>query len=228
MEFNSVVRGDSLAQQVYNGMRRAIRDGTIRRDQFYSETEFGELMGVSRTPVREAVLALYREGLVDIVPKRGFKLVSLSNAHITEIRLLRIAIESFVVEQLCINASPNDLARLQTMLDQQAAGADTNIFELDEAFHLEMAEAAGLQETGRLLASIRGKMYLIIAGARVPPVRTGHVLSEHQKILDAIKARDSHLAKLLTADHINRSIDAFVAARNSMAPSEMLEGKKKK
>lgn len=215
MKLANVVRGDSLAQQVYNGLRRAIRDGTIRGDEFYSESEFGERMGVSRTPVREAVLALHREGLVDIVPKRGFRLVSLSDAHISEIRLLRIAVESFIIEQLCINAKPDDIARLRELLDHQA-DAGSSMFEADEEFHLALTRAAGLEETGRLLLGIRGKMYLIIAGARVPAPRTGHVIEEHQKILDAVEKRDAQLAKLLVADHINRSIDAFLAARNSI------------
>jgi DNA-binding GntR family transcriptional regulator len=168
MNLPEAIRTDSFAKQVYNAIRRGIRDGTIARGRFFSEIEFGNSMGVSRTPVREALLVLYREGLVEIVNKRGFRLVELSK---------------------------------------------DNMFELDEAFHLRLADVAGLRETGRVLMSVRGKMYLIPAGAPIPMMRTEAVIREHAEIVDAVERRDTALAEQLIRDHINRSLDAFIAAR---------------
>ena len=214
MNFPDVVRGDSLALQVYNAIRLRIREGAIPCDHFFSESEFGTSMGVSRTPVREALLALFREGLVEIVPKRGFRLVDLNDDDIAEIRLLRVALEKLVVERLCIRATPKDVESLRNMLAEQR-DSKSHIFELDEAFHLRMATLAGLPETGRLLLGVRGKMYLIASGTRVPAIRTDQVLLEHIRIVDTIERRDVHVAQRVIAEHIDRSIDSFLAARSS-------------
>jgi DNA-binding GntR family transcriptional regulator len=214
MNLPEAIRTESFARQVYNAIRRGIRDGTIPRGRFFSEVEFGNSMGVSRTPVREALLVLYREGLVEIVNKRGFRLVELSDEDIVEIRLLRIALETLVVRRLCEHATADDVRAFREMLGEQISSKE-NMFELDEAFHVRLADVAGLRETGRVLMSVRGKMYLIPAGAPIPMMRTEAVIREHGEIVDAIGRRDAELGVQLVVDHINRSLDAFMAARAS-------------
>lgn len=212
MDLPELVRADSLAQQVYNVIRRGIRDGTIPPGRFFSETEFGSSMGVSRTPVREALLALFREGLVEIVPKRGFRLVELDEDAIAEIRLLRVALEQLVVDRLTQSATADDVAELREMLAQQAR-SKSSMFELDEAFHLRMSELAGLHETGRMLMSVRGKMYLIASGARLPEFRNDQVIKEHRNVIDAIALGNRRTAKATIGEHVEASIAAFLAAR---------------
>ena len=215
MNLPEAVRTESFAQQVYNAIRRGIREGSIPRGQFFSEIEFGSSMGVSRTPVREALLILYREGLVEIVNKRGFRLVELGETDITEIRLLRIALETLIIRRLCEAATDADIRALREMLGQQISSKE-NIFELDEVFHARMAHLAGLHETSRVLMSVRGKMYLIPAGAPIPMMRTEEVIREHASIVDAIERRDAAHAEFMITDHINRSLDAFITARNNV------------
>jgi DNA-binding GntR family transcriptional regulator len=212
----SAIRGDSLATQVHNALRLAIRDGTVPPDQFFSEATFGESMGVSRTPVREALLALFKEGLVEIVPKRGFRLATLTESDVKEIQLLRIALEKLVVEQLCIHGTPTDFRELRSMIKEQATHT-SNIFALDEAFHHHMAKLAGLPETGRLLLGVRGKMYLLAAGAKIPKARTDDVLREHARIVSMIEKRDIEGAHQMITDHVERSIAGFLRAKQADA-----------
>lgn len=215
-----LIRSDSLAQQGYDAIRRAIRDGRIARGPFFSETTLAQMLGVSRTPVREALLNLYRDGVVQIVPKRGYRLLDLDDAAIREIRLLRVCLEQIVVEQLCALITPAGVAELRAILKGKVAKAN-DMYSIDEAFHLRMAELAGLFQIRRELLSVRAKMYLIASGTRVAAMRNTKVVQEHKDLVDAIEARNARRAKQLIKQHVERSIDAYVAAHSR------LQGEKK-
>jgi DNA-binding GntR family transcriptional regulator len=213
-----LVRSESLAQQAYNTLRRAIRDGKIARGQFFSETTLASSLGVSRTPVREALLELFRDGIVEIIPKIGFRLAELDEAAITEIRLLRVALERVVINKLCASATPEDIRELRAIISGKGSGQN-DIFTLDEAFHIRMAELAGLHQTKRALLGVRGKMYLIASGTKVTEIRNDKVAREHSAIVDALEKRNTRAAIAAITEHIERSIDAFEAARDRYVAS---------
>lgn len=208
-----LVRSESLAQQAYVAIRRAIREGKIARGELFSETTFGKLLGVSRTPVREALLDLFRDGIVEIVPKRGFRLAELDDAAITEIRLLRTALEQLVVERLCAAATPDDINELRAIANGKGRTRD-DMFGLDETLHMRMAELAELPQVRRALLGVRGKMYLIASGTKIAKLRNETVMKEHNEILDLIAKRNTAGAKRAMTEHIRKSIDAFLSARD--------------
>ncbi len=217
-----LVRSESLAQQGYLAIRRAIRDGRIGRGQFFSESTLAETLGVSRTPVREALLNLFRDGVVEIVPKRGYRLVELDEGAISEIRLLRVALEQLVVGRLCQTATPEDIRELRAILEGRGHSQE-DMYGIDEAFHIRMAELAGLHQIRRELLSVRGKMYLIASGTRVASLRNDDVVREHAELVDALEQHDCRKAKRLITVHVERSIDAFVAARAQLLEQQRLE-----
>lgn len=209
------VRSASLAQQGYDTIRRAIRDGRISRGAFFSESALAEMLGVSRTPVREALLNLFRDGVVDIVPKRGYRLVELDEAAIREIRLLRVALERIVVEQLCKTITADGILELRAILN--GGGREPgDMYGIDEAFHIRMAELAELHQIRRELLSVRAKMYLIASGTRVTSLRNDKVVEEHAALVDALEQHDCAKATRLIKQHVERSINAFVAARAAL------------
>ncbi len=207
----ALVRPESLAQQAYQSIRRAIRDGKIARDQFFSETTFAQMLGVSRTPVREAIMDLYREGVVEIIAKRGFRLINLDQAAVEEIRLLRGSLECLIVSQLCKTITKEQVTELRHLLATENL-ATQDIFSVDEAFHMRMAEMAGLHHTKRVLLGLRVKMYLIARGASIAGLRNKQVVEEHAALLDRLAARDCEGALAVITKHIELSIDAFEAA----------------
>lgn len=207
----TLVRSQSLAQQAYHTIRRAIRDGKIAHDQFFSETTFAQMLGVSRTPVREAMLDLFREGVVEIVAKRGFRLSNLDKAAIEEVRLLRATLERLIVGRLCKTVTDEDIAELRRLLSGEGL-EEKDIFSIDEAFHMRMAELADLHHTKRVLLGLRGKMYLIACGAPIADLRNDQVSSEHNDLLDMLAQRDCKGALAVITHHVERSIDAFEAA----------------
>ena len=155
------------------------------------------MLGVSRTPVREALLNLFRDGVVEIIPKRGYRLVELDETAIMEIRLLRVL--------------------------KGKGQSQEDMFGIDEAFHIRMAEMAGLYQIRRELLSVRAKMYLIASGARVASLRNDNVVKEHAAIVDALEQHDGRKARRLITQHVERSIDAFVAARADLLAQQRLE-----
>lgn len=215
-------RPESLAQQGYSVIRRAIRDGKIARGQLFSENTLAESLGVSRTPVREALLDLHRDGVVEIVPKRGYRLAELDESSISEIRLLRVALEQLVVVRLCEVATAKDFLELRAILKGKGR-SQQDMYTMDEAFHIRMAEIAGFRQIRRELLSVRGKMYLLASGTQVASLRNENVLREHSEILDALERRDCATAKRAITEHVEHSIDAFVGARDALLKEQRLE-----
>ncbi len=218
----ALVRQESLAQQGYDTIRRAIRDGKIPRGQLFSESSLAESLGVSRTPVREALLNLFRDGVVEIVPKRGYRLVELDEASIIEIRLLRAALEQVVIGRLCATATPAHIDELRAILEGKGTSQE-DMYAIDEAFHIRMAEMAGLLQIRRELLSVRGKMYLIASGTHVASIRNHKVIREHTDLVDALERHDCSAARQIITDHVERSIDAFALARVQLSEQPRLK-----
>lgn len=194
---------ESLADQAYRALRRAVRDGVIQRGRFYSESELGERLGVSRTPVREALKALERDGAVEAAPHRGYRLRSIDDAEIAELVAVRLSLERLVIVRLIERIDDAGLQELEAIL-AAADGPEVRreIFGIDEAFHLAMAELAGLPRTRAILAALRSAMAIVTAGATVAVELTEEVVSQHAALLEAIRARDTATATALLEAHI--------------------------
>lgn len=194
----------SLADQAYTVLRRAIRDGVIGPDRYYSESELGELLGVSRTPVREALKGLERDGAVEAAPHRGYRLRTIDEAEIEELVEVRQALERLVMERLIERIDEAGIDQLAVILAAQGPdNVQHEIFTIDEAFHLQMAEFAGLPRTRAMLAALRSAMAIVTAGASVADEETEEVVRQHAALLAAIRARDTPTATALLEAHID-------------------------
>ena len=209
-EMQVIDRGESLSQRAYQSLRNAIRDGAIVHGVLYSEKDLADRLGISRTPVREALIELAREGLVTIAPQRGFQLHSLTHAEQEEVYELRLAIDSFVVEKLAKSAGPDDIDQLRAVLaEQRAAGGETTTaLEADEQFHLLFPKLLGLNRTHSMVHTLRGAMWLLGTNAFLTPNRVQAALDEHTAIVDAIEAHDPKAAVRAVRTHICNSLDA--------------------
>lgn len=199
-----VTRSETLSQRAYSSIRRAIRDGILVQGERYSENELAEQIGVSRTPIREALIQLSRERLVEILPQRGFQIRTPGEVERDEVFGLRLAIETFAVDRLARAATARDVGKLRRIVEQQRKVADdaTRFLELDEQFHLLMPELAGLRHATQFLTELRGLMWLFSNIALSAVNRTTEVLAEHGAIVDAIAAKDPEAAQRTIGDHI--------------------------
>jgi GntR family transcriptional regulator, rspAB operon transcriptional repressor len=203
----SIDRPESLARRAYVALRKAIRDRALEPETLYSELQLAAELNTSRTPVREALIELSREGIVDVVPQRGFRLRKITEEEEREVFDLRGAIESYVVRRLAAQASKGDLAELEAILVRQAAvGQDVARFlELDESFHLTMPSLMSLTRSREMLGTLRGITFLTGSTALSTPDRTSEVIIEHRQIVDAIAARDPDRAARAVMNHLDRT-----------------------
>jgi len=200
-----VTRADTLSTQAYHSIRKALFDGRLIKDVFYSENSMAQALGISRTPAREALRQLESEGLVEVLPQRGFRVRALEPAEVTEFYALRVMLESYVVRTLAQNIDLTSIQQLSDILIRQSHAVQdvAEFMTLDEDFHLTMARMAGLQRTARIVGSLRGVLWLM--GARVVdnPNRRTDVLYEHSQILKALDERDPAAAERAVMRHIN-------------------------
>ncbi|MFI5612638.1 GntR family transcriptional regulator [Amycolatopsis sp. NPDC051903] len=201
---------DYLGQQAYQALRQALRDGGISPGRFYSEAEFAELLGVSRTPVREALKALERDGVVVAARRRGYRIREFTDAEVDEIAALREQIEVLVARKLATSHTSEDLARLREILKRQDEGnPDETMFALDEEFHLTAAELAGLPRTRKILEGLRSVMAAVTAGVDIPHGETMHRITEHHELLAGIEKGDPEEAVRLMREHVRASDKTF-------------------
>ncbi|MFE4462721.1 GntR family transcriptional regulator [Nocardia tengchongensis] len=201
----AVERPPTLGRRAYLQIQQAIRDGSLTHGVQYSENELAESLGMSRTPVREALLTLNREGIIVVESQRGFRLRELSKAERQEIFDLRALLEGFVASRLALNATADDLSRLRALVDAQqrlGVGQESEFLALDEQFHLLQSEILRLERTHATMVSLRGAMWLIGFEAIKLPHRLEAVVTEHRAIVDAIEARDPELAANAARQHL--------------------------
>ncbi|WP_028059570.1 GntR family transcriptional regulator [Candidatus Solirubrobacter pratensis] len=196
----------SLREQAQQVIRASILAGELESGQIYSSATLAERLGVSPTPVREAMLELANGGLVEPVRNRGFRILTPDEGDLDEISALRIMLEApsmrTVVER-ATDAQLRDLRELVTRIEAAAADADVAGFLLaDRAFHLGMLELTGNGRLVRLVAQLRDQTR--IAGIS-ELAREGNLMrsaAEHREILDALEARDADQAEALMRRHL--------------------------
>jgi GntR family transcriptional regulator, rspAB operon transcriptional repressor len=209
---SAVERPPTLSRSAYLRIQQAIRDGTISQGTLYSENELAATLQMSRTPVREAVITLAREGLVQIESQRGFRLRRLSDEQRQEIFDLRLLLEPHVVRKLAAHATAEDVERLRDLILGQeklsGEGETSDFLALDEEFHLLMPQLVGLERTHDLMVGLRGAMWLMGFQALALPQRHSAVIAEHRAVVDAIAAGDAGRAAQAIHDHITKTAAA--------------------
>jgi DNA-binding GntR family transcriptional regulator len=194
-------------------LRQAIRDGTLVQNVLYSVNDVAETLDMSRTPVREALIELTREGFVEVVSQRGFRLRDLTDSQRAEVFDLRSVIESRIAELLAACATEDHIKQLRVLIDRQegTAGNAEHFLAVDEEFHLLMPRLLGLERFHHMLTELRGAMWLIGSTALSVPERIPAVLAEHRTIVDAIAAHDPAAAADAVRTHLDQTAAAVTA-----------------
>jgi DNA-binding GntR family transcriptional regulator len=216
MGIAAVERTPSMSRRAYLQIQQAIRDGAITQDSLYSENELAETLGMSRTPVREALISLSNEGLVVIESQRGFRLRSLSREERQEVFDLRSLLEGYTARRLALTATEDQVNRLGSLIDEQeelgSEDREAAFLALDEQFHLLQSEMLGLERTHMTMTSLRGAMWLMGFEALRLPHRHEDVIAEHRGIVGALARRDPESAEHAARDHIAKTAAAVLRA----------------
>jgi len=200
----------TAASQIYSDLRAELVSLARRPGEAVSEAEIAHAYGVSRTPVREAILKLADEGLVEIFPQSGIFVSRIPIAALPEAIIIRKALEETTSRMAAERATSSQLLGLQALLERQreaTAARNRDAFhQADEMFHARIAEIAGYPGIWPLILQVKvhvdryRRLTLPQAG------RMAEVIAEHEPILAAIEAHDPERARLVMANHLERLI----------------------
>jgi DNA-binding GntR family transcriptional regulator len=206
----------SASDRVYAHAKSAILARRYAPHDLLTEGELAEAVGVSRTPVREALLRLQSEGLVRLLPKRGALVQPVTPAEVQDVLEVRRLIETFAVRKAVSGARPELIARLtahlQAMRAAMTARNPATYVEADRDFHAELVAATGNEIITDLYRSLRDRQLRMGVvnllgedGAAVDPQRMRTMIADHQAILDAVTARTVRGAEAAVGAHLDRA-----------------------
>ena len=212
----------SLRIRVFNAIENAILDGEYKDGDSLNELKLSKELGVSRTPVREALMQLELEGLVRNLPNKGAVVIGVTEQDIHDIYEIRIRIEGLAARLCAENITDDELHALEQIVDLQEfylLKNDTEqIWKLDGDFHKIIYDAS----RSRPLRFTLSNFHNYIKKARDISVQTEgraeKTVAEHRAILDAIKEHNGSLSEQLTAKHISNAEDNLF--ENAMKETE--------
>jgi DNA-binding GntR family transcriptional regulator len=203
----------SAAQRIETELRRLIVAMELPPGSRLSEQDLAERHGVSRQPVREALIGLARTRLVEIQPQRGTVVVKISVRKMMESRFVREAIETAVVRQACTSFDPQSRQRIDDLLEWQDHAArrdDHAAFQrYDELFHIALAEGAGCPLAWEAIQDIKAHMDRICQLTLPGPEAMLPLIDQHRAIVTAIDARDEDAAANAMRQHLTEILRAL-------------------
>ncbi len=200
-------RDHTAATLVYRALRNDIFDMRLPPGQAINEKVVGIAHGVSRTPVREALLRLATDGLVEIFPQSGTFVTRIPVAALPEAVIVRKALEDVTVRLATKNATDDQIDRLRENLDEQNAFArcdDRLGFHItDQNFHATIADSAGHPNIWQLAMQVKVQLDRYCMLTLPEPGRMKLLIGEHTEILDAIVAHDEARAGMAIGAHLD-------------------------
>ena len=201
----------SLGSQIFNRIRDDIISGNYTTGEELKEATLGKQLGVSRTPVREALRQLDLEGLVEIAPNRGAKVIGISRKDVEDIYHMRARLEGLAARKAAEQIKEEELAELEEVIllseFHVKKPESKQMVRLDGRFHEIMYRASG----SRMLEHVLTDFLHYVKMARSHSVKTEHraqeSVKEHKRILEAIRQRDGDLAEQLANEHIQHVIE---------------------
>lgn len=214
MEESSQIRVNdkySLQARVFNRIREDILNGIYKENDELKEMTIGAELGVSRTPVREALRQLELEGLIKIIPNKGAYVIGISSKDLKDIYEMRARLEGLCARWATRNATKEDIARLDEISDLTEFHFEKKKFdkvlELDNEFHEMLYQMADSKMLYRTLSDFHHYLEIIRKKTLSSEERVSHSIKEHRDIIGSIKEGDEELAEQLAILHMKKTIE---------------------
>jgi len=203
---NATVKPPPAAERVYGYVKQAVLERHYEGGVLLTEGELAEAVGVSRTPVREALLRLEVEGLLRLYPKKGALVLPVSAQEIGDVVETRLLVEQHAVRKV-LPASRELLDRLAELLERQREQAEAGELAAaaatDRCFHATIVKAAGNQILERLYDQLRDRQLRMgVAVMHSHPDRIAKSITEHTEILRTLCTGDAEAAAEAVRDHV--------------------------
>ena len=206
-----VKRPNSLKEIAFKTIKDSIIKGSLVCGEIYSENFISKNLGISKTPVHEALLELSHKGFLIILPKKGFLVKDLSEKEIRDIYGYRLALEKHVILHVIEKIMKKDFTFLESILHKLKECNDIKKFlEEDIRFHRSLAGLAANDQIINALGEIWDLCIWVGFRTLSTQYGTNGVLDEHVAILDSIKTKDPFRAQAAIEKHINNSLDKIL------------------
>lgn len=217
----------SLSRLAYQALLKSILSGQMRAQEIYNEMVLAKDLGISRTPVREALLELAANGLVTFLPRKGIIVNQFTGRDIDEIFEVRRAIEGAAVEKLAAMSPSPDLGDVYKAIEKQKTAMEKGDFDFflreDRIYHVCFCKLTGNQRMVAIAENLRNMIHLMGTQALMLPGRAETVIKEHESIAQAIDRRDSVMARTAMIDHLHKSEAAVKEAFRRQHAGQGLE-----
>ena len=195
-----------LRDLVYEKLQQSLLEEKLNPGDKITEQEIAEELGVSRTPVREALYRLAATGLIKIVPHKGFIVSKWTVNELKDVIVVRTVLEKLAIKLAVENISPEEIEELKNLIIKiEKAVKDKNIpksSDLNTLFHDKIILASRNKELFEIMKSLKNKIWSFRIISLSSPKRLDDSLKEHRRILDVLINKDVDLAQTLTYKHI--------------------------
>lgn len=206
-----------VRDRVYQKLRQAVLEGTLTPGERLIERKLAQQLKVSRTPVREAIRILEREGLVYHLPRVGATVARMDEQEVNETYRIRAVLEGLATRMAAERIEPSQLHELTKLLDLIEAYSSQENLEKLEKIHWEFNDliyrAAGSPRLYDMITSLADYIAIYVRFGYAQPGRIAEATREHRQLVEAIKLRDGDLAERVAREHINNSRHAYFRER---------------
>ncbi len=201
MRKKPIERHQTLREKILETIRDAILKGSLKPGERVSEPELAERFGISRTPIREAFRQLESEGYLEVIPRKGAVVASLSERDVEEFYAIKIILEGFAARMAAERLSDKDIERLQAInakLQKLADEGDVkNFFKVHDEFHEVFIRASGNEKLLELINQLVMRFKRLRLASLSQPGRMEISVKEHEQLIEAFKKHDGHVADSL-------------------------------
>lgn len=205
-----------LRDVVFKSLRQAILTGQLKPGERLMEIPLSERLGVSRTPIREAIRKLELEGLVSMIPRKGAQVAQISIKDLKDVLEVRVSLDSLAVELACERISEEQLLRLRAACDEFVRVASmknpdvTRITQADVALHDVIVCSTGNNKLQQMISNLSEQMYRYRFEYIKDSAYHALLIQEHERIYQSIKNRDKKKAVAEITSHIDNQLHTIM------------------
>ena len=201
-----------LRDVVFNTLRQAILKGELAPGERLMEIQLAEKLGVSRTPIREAIRKLELEGLVLMIPRKGAEVAKISEKSLRDVLEVRRSLEELAIELACQRMTDEEIDQLEqrqnAFKNAIHKGNAMNIAETDEAFHDVIYLGTGNDKLVQILNNLREQMYRYRVEYLKNPEVYPQLIAEHEELITKITHHEKQEATKIMCRHIDNQVEA--------------------
>ncbi|PKM77505.1 MAG: GntR family transcriptional regulator [Firmicutes bacterium HGW-Firmicutes-15] len=203
-----------LRELVLDAIRSAIMSGILQPRERLMEIQMAEELGVSRTPIREALRKLELEGFIVMVPRKGAYVSDLSFKDIADVFEIRAALEGLAAGLAADRITEEELEDMERLLVEKREAITQNdigkLVEVDTKFHELMYKASRNERLSSIISNLREQIQRFRLTSLSFPGRNKESLDEHKKIVEAIQSRDIQIARHVAQEHIENAENVLI------------------